>query len=105
MTPTMQRRQQSDEPGAVPFTRDSLDALRSLMVRFRDLQRPMPEHEIVAIALHRLHNEYCLFDKDIQPADRSSMRHLKKNSRDVLNARYREYCDLETVILRKRRTA
>jgi hypothetical protein len=100
----MQRRP-SDEPGTVPFTRSSLDVLRALMVRFHDLQRPLPEYSIIELALQRLYNEYCLVGHEIQATDPASMRLLKKNSREVLNARYREYMELETVILRKRRTA
>lgn len=105
MSSEVTHRRPSDEPSAVPFTRASLDALRGLMVRFRDLQRPIPEHVVIEIALQRLYNEYCLYDSDIQPSDIASMSLLKKNSREVLNARWREYCTIETVVLRNKRTA
>ena len=104
MTPASHTRP-SDGIGGVPLTRDSLDTLRALAVRFRELARPLPEHVIVEIALRRLYSEYCLYDKDIQPTDTTSTRLIKRNSLQVLAARYREYMNLETVILRKRRTA
>jgi hypothetical protein len=105
MTPTATRHMPSDDLASVPFTRDSLDCLRALAVRFNALARPLPEHSIIEIALRRLYYEYCPGDKDIQPSDQASIRLIKRNSMQVLQARYREYCDLETVILRKRRTA
>ena len=80
-------------PTSVPFTRASLDALRGLAVRFNDLQRPLPDHAIVELALRRLYSEYCLFDNDIRATDSESTRLIKKNSRAVLSMRYREYHD------------
>lgn len=100
MTPT----KTTTTPGAVPFTRQSLDTLRALVVRFAELQKPLPDHLIVELALMRLYNEYCLYDSDIRPSDLTSTRLIKKNSKAVLDARYREYTDLEVVTYRSRRT-
>jgi hypothetical protein len=105
MTLGTTRTRTPDNLAAVPFTRDSLDTLRDLKVRFHQLARPLPEHVIIEIALRRLHNEYCLADSDIQLTDPKSTRYIKRNSIQVLAARYREYSDLETVVIRKRRSA
>lgn len=99
------RARPSDQLAAVPFTRDSVGTLRALAVRFSELQKPLPEYAIIEIALRRLYNEYCLSDNEVQASDVASTRLIKRNSMQVLQARYREFCDLETVIIRKRRTA
>jgi len=104
MTPSTRLRP-SDELSSVPFTRESRDMLRALAVRFHDLARPLPEHAIVEVALRRLYSEYCLFDSEVQPTDVTSTRLIKRNSLQVLQARYREYMNLETIVIRKRRTA
>lgn len=90
------------EPTAVPFTRASLDGLRKLRSCFHALARPLPEYAIVEIAILRLCSEYCLDDNEIQATDLDSARLIKKNSRQVLDARYREYRDIEVVTYRSR---
>lgn len=87
------RAKHAADPSGVPFTRASLDGLRALSTRFALLQRPIPNHVIVEIAIARLCAEYCLYDSEIQPSDTPTIQQIKKSSRNVLSLRYREYAD------------
>lgn len=99
------RAKRTDDPSSVPFTRASLDGLRALSARFALLQRPIPNHVIVEIAIARLCAEYCLYDNEIQPSDTLTVQRIKQSSRSVLSLRYREYADAAIAARKAKRTA
>lgn len=90
----MPRGRQSAPPLPVPFTRDSLDCLRELALRFKALGRPLPDHLIVELAIRKMYHEYCLYANDVQISDTPAIK-LMKQSRAVLDARYKEFIDSE----------
>ena len=103
--PATMTAKQSNGIGGVPLTRASLDSLHALAVRFFELGKPLPEHVIVELALQRLYSEYCLFDSQVRDSDPQSVRLIKKNSRDVLAVRYREFGDVNPIPHPRKRSA
>jgi hypothetical protein len=100
----MPRGRSSPNLPPVPFTRDSLDCLRELGLRFKALGRPLPDHLIVELAIRKLYHEYCLYANDMQISDTPSIK-LMKQSKAVLDARYREFVDAERPSPKARRQA
>lgn len=92
------------QQAGVPFTRKSLNTMRALAARFKDLQKPLPDYMVVELALERMYHEYCLYDNEIQESDSKSTRLIKRasTSRAVLNQRYPEFRDIEVVTYRSR---